>query len=207
MIKKQTWILLALFAALAGFALFLKYKPASEGAAADATPSATTEPVEFLFPAEEGVVTSILIQSREGGVIEVKRSEDAWVVTQPVETKADQASVEEAASQATALTILHRLDLEPAVVGLKSPAYTITVGFSSGTFVVAQVGDVTPTESGYYVRKDDGSILVIDKYGMDALINLVLYPPYEETPTPSPAPETEPPTPEASATPTVTKTP
>jgi hypothetical protein len=113
--------------------------------------------------------------------------------------------VEEAASQVIALTILNRLDLDPAVVGLKSPAYTITVGFSSGTVVIAEVGDVTPTESGYYVRKDDGSILVIDKYGMDALINLVLYPPYEEPPTPSP--ETETPTPAASSTPTVTKTP
>lgn len=204
MVKKQTWILLALFAALAGFALFLKYSPSSK-TDAEATLPPTTEPVEFLFPAEEGVVTSILIQSREGEVFGVERSEDAWVVTQPVETEAIQASVEEAASQVLALTVLNRLDLDPAVVGLKSPAYTITVGFSSGTFATAEVGDVTPTKSGYYVRKEDGSILVIDKYGMDALINLALYPPYEELPTPPPATET--PIPAASSTPTVTKTP
>ena len=206
MVKKQTWILLVLFAALAGFALFLKYKPSSE-TEPEATLPPTSEPVEFLFPAEEGVITSMLIQSREGDVIGVERGESGWMVTQPVETEATQASVEEAASQVAALTVLNRLDLDPAVVGLKSPAYTITVGFSSGKFYIAQVGDVTPTESGYYVRKDDGSIIVIDKYGMDALINLVLYPPYEETPTPSPAPETDTPTPEASTTPIVTKTP
>lgn len=206
MVKKQTWILLVLFAVLAGFALFLKYKPSSETEAVATLPP-TTEPVEFLFPAEEGVITSMLIQSREGDVIGVERGESGWMVTQPFETEATQASVEEAASQVAALTVLNRLDLDPAVVGLKSPAYTITVGFSSGKFYIAQVGDVTPTESGYYVRKDDGSIIVIDKYGMDALLNLVLYPPYEETPTPSPAPETETPTPEASTTPIVTKTP
>ncbi len=206
MVKKQTWILLVLFAALAGFALFLKYKPSSE-TEVEATLAPTTEPVEFLFPAEEGVITSLLIQSREGDVIGVERGENGWMVTQPIETEAAQASVEEAVSQAAALTVLNRLDLDPAVVGLKSPAYTITVGFSSGNFIIAQVGDVTPTESGYYVRKDDGSIIVIDKYGMDALINLALYPPYEETPTPSPTPETVTPTPEASATPIVTKTP
>ena len=51
-----------------------------------------------------------------------------------------------------------------------------------------QVGDITPTNSGYYVRKEDGSILVISKYGMESLLNLILYPPYEETPTPSPMP-------------------
>jgi hypothetical protein len=69
------------------------------------------------------------------------------------------------------------------------------------------VGDATPTDSGYYVRKDDGSILVIDKYGMDALLNLVFYPPYEDLPMPSPEPATETPIPAASSTPTVTKTP
>lgn len=207
MIKNQTWFLLALFAVLAGIALFLKYKPESENGAAIETPSVTATPVEFLFPTEEGVVTSILIESRDGKIIGLERREEAWVVTRPIEVEAIQASVEEAASQITALTVLNRLDLDPAVVGLNAPAYTITVGFSNGAFLLAQIGDATPTESGYYVRKDDGSILVIEKYGLDALINLVLYPPYEETPTPSPVPATETPTPAASSTPTVTKTP
>jgi hypothetical protein len=207
MVKKQTWILLALFAVLAGFALFLKYNPKSGTTETDATPSTTVAPVEFLFPAEDGVVTSMRIEGRDGQVIGLERGDEAWVVTQPIEAEATQASVEEAASQVTALTVLNRLDLDLAAAGLKSPAYTITVGFTSGKFHIAQVGDVTPTDSGYYVRKEDGSVLVIDKYGMDALLNLLLYPPYEETPTPSPVPATETPTPSIEATPTVTKAP
>jgi len=210
MIKKQTWALLALFAVLAGIALFLKYKPSTDTPVEGEIPLATVAPVEFLFPAEEGVVTSIRIENREGDVIGLERGESAWSITQPFEAEATQASVEEAASQVTALAILNRLELDPAVVGLKSPAYTITVGFSSGNFITAQVGDVTPTDSGYYVRKEDGSVLVVTKYGLDSLLNLVLYPPYVETPTPSPISPTETAVPSATPNPenpTATKTP
>lgn len=212
MVKKQTWILLALFAALAGFALFLKNNPKSDTPDADATLPPTAAPVEFLFPTEEGVVTSILIEDREGQIVGLERGDAAWAVTQPFEAEALQASVEEAASQVTALTVLNRLELDLAAVGLKSPAYTITVGFSSGNFFTAQVGDATPTDSGYYVRKEDGNILVVSKYGLESLFNLLLFPPYAETPTPSPLPPTETPTPSSTATPlsetpTVTKTP
>jgi hypothetical protein len=182
MVKRQTWILLALFAALAGFAIYQKYNPRSVAPDADATPPATVAPVEFLFPAEEGVVTSLLIESREGKTVGVERADNAWVLTQPVEAEADPTSVEEAASQVTALTAMSRLELDPAAAGLKSPAYTVTVGFSSGKFFIAQVGDETPTGTGYYVRKEDGSILVINKDGMDAMLNLLLFPPFLETP-------------------------
>jgi hypothetical protein len=141
------------------------------------------------------------------------------VLTQPFEAGADQGSVEAAASQVGALTVLSRLELDAAAAGLTSPAYTVTIGFSSGKVFVTEIGDATPTDTGYYVRKEDGSILVIDKYGMDALLNLLLYPPFLETPTPSPVPPTETlsPTPEAASdtcpggqcqgTPTATKTP
>lgn len=208
MVKRQTWILLVLFLALAGFAIYQKYAPKAEKLDSDIPLSETVAPVEYLFPAEEGTVTSLLIKDREGQIIGVERKDEAWVITQPFEAEASQATVEEAASQTTSLTILNHLELDLADVGLKDPAYTITVGFSSGKSFFAQVGDVTPTDSGYYVRKENGSILVISKYGMEALLNLLLYPPYEQTPTPSPMPPTETPTPGAATEiPTATKTP
>jgi hypothetical protein len=209
MIKRNTWILLVLFAALVGFALFQKYKPPTEEPDEDVTPTATVAPVEFLFPAEEGVVTSILIESKEGEVISVERGEEGWVVNKPVEANADQGPVEAAASQATALTILSRLKIDPAAAGLESPAYTITVGFTSGKVFTAEIGDETPIGSGYYARKDGGDVLVITKDGLDALLNLLWYSPAlatdtplpSETPTPTQTPS-ETTTPEATATPT-----
>jgi hypothetical protein len=208
MVKKQTWILLALFLALAGFAIYQKYNPKSETTDSEMTPSATDTPVEYLFPAEQGAVTSLMIKDHQGQIIGVERKNKAWVITQPFEAEASQATVEEAATQVTALTILNHLEIDLADVGLNDPAYTITVGFSDGKSMTAQVGDVTPTESGYYVRKNDGSILVISKYGMESLLNLILYPPYEQTPTPSPMPATQTATPPVpTETPSATETP
>lgn len=208
MVKRNTWILLALFAILIGFAMFQKYKPASQEPDEDTTPTATIAPVEFLFPVEEGVVSSILIESSDGEVIGVERGVAGWVVTQPVKADADQAPVEAAASQSTALTILDRLDIDPAAAGLETPAYTITLGFASGKTFTAEIGDETPIGSGYYARKDGGDILVITKDGLDALLNLLWYSPALATNTPPPS-ETPTPTstPSETTTPDLTVTP
>lgn len=197
MVKRQTWILLAFFLALAGFALYQKYNPSAPRPRTNenATPSATIAPVEFLFAAGQGSVASLSIESREGESVRMERAAaGAWSLTKPFEAAADPASAEAAASQVSALRILARLELDPADAGLKSPAYTLTVGFSDGKSFVLEIGDATPTGTGYYARKDGEGLLVIDKDGLDALLNLLLYPPYLETPTPSPTP-TETPTP------------
>ncbi len=219
MVKRQTWMLLAFFLALAGFALYQKYNPSAPRPRTNenATPSATITPVEFLFAAGQGTVTSLSIESREGESVRVERAaEGAWSLTKPFEAAADPSSAEAAASQVSALRILTRLELDPADAGLKSPAYTLTVEFSDGKSFVLEIGDATPTGTGYYARKDGESPLVIDKDGLDALLNLLSTPPFLETPTPSPTP-TETPTPAEGAdtcqggqcqgTPTATKSP
>ena len=210
MIKRNTWVLLVLFAVLVGFSLDQKYKPGSELPAEEEEVISleTAAPVEFLFPAEEGVVATILIESKDGEVIGVERGGEGWVVTRPIEANADQAPVEAAASQVTALSVLDRLDIDPAAAGLESPAYTITVSFVNGNVFTAVIGAETPIGSGYYARKDDGDVLVITKDGVDALLNLLWYSPAlaTDTPLPSETP-TQTPTPAATTTPDGSATP
>lgn len=208
MVKKQTWILLVLFLALAGFAIYQKYNPKQETTSPGEPPFPTEAPATYLFPTGNGSITSLTIVDKSGQIISVSRMDEGWVITQPFKASAIQATVEEAITQTDALEIVNQLELDPAEAGLNDPAYIITVVFDSGNSVSAEVGDLTPTDSGYYVRKEDGSILVISKYGLEALLNLLLFPPYEETPTPSPPPPTETVTLEPSPeTPTATKTP
>ncbi len=190
MIKRTTWIMLALFLALAGFALYQRYAPNST--TAQATPSATVAPVEFLFPADQGVVVALTLESREGHRLRAVRQEEAWRLLEPIEAAAQAGSMEAATSQLTSLSVVTRLDLNPADVGLDPPAYTITVEFSNGQTLTAWIGDVTPTGNGYYARKNDGSIVVIRKHSVDSLLSLLESPPYAETPTPSPTPSPTP---------------
>ena len=65
---------------------------------------------------------------------------------------------------------------------------------------MVEIGVITPTESGYYVRKAD-KILIVSRSAIDSLLGLLTNPPYLETPTPAPVtPEADTPSSE-SATP------
>lgn len=205
MIKRSTWIVLAICLGLVGVFIYLQKSANTFPAPSPITPMPIPT-MEYLFPAQEGVVTSILIENREGKSLGLERVNGAWAITKPFKAAAIQSSVEEAASQITALPVLDHLDLKDADVGLTAPAYTITIRLSSGKTIAAQIGDETPTGSGYYVRKEGGPVLVVGKYGILALTGMLDAPPYVETPTPSPTPVPLTETPARTATP-VSETP
>jgi hypothetical protein len=208
MIKRSAIVYFVLFVIVMVAAFYLqrnedKATPPSDGGFEPVvldTPDAVATP-GYLFSARDGNVTSIFIESKDGKSVGLERLDGVWRVTKPEPGEAIQSSVEEAASQILALQYLDSLDLPNADVGLDAPSYTITVGFSSGNFVIALVGDETPTGNGYYVRKETGPALVVGKYGLLALINMLDFPPYVASPTPA-ASET----PAETATPTLAPT-
>jgi hypothetical protein len=202
--RRSTVIYLLLFLVLAGTYYYLDNREQPADISLTIEPSAE---VFYLFTAEDGLPTSIHIESKSGDTVEVARDADnAWVMTQPIEAKADQASAEAAASQVATMQIVDTIpDVDPDIVGLTDPEYTLTIEFTSGVERKAEIGVITPTESGYYVRNSNGDILIISRSSVDALLGLLTNPPYLETPTPNPILLTEtpiPPTP-SNATPTL----
>jgi hypothetical protein len=149
----------------------------------------TAEPVAeaaYLFTAEEGIPTSIRIESKAGETVEVARGEDnAWALNEPVEAPAEQAAAEAAASQVATMRIVDTVpDVDPQIVGLEDPEYVLTVVFTGGEERTVEVGVITPTESGYYVR-DGGQVVIVSRSAVDSLLGLLQDPPYLETPTPA----------------------
>jgi hypothetical protein len=178
-------------------------------AAAEATATAefgmTTQPQvtpSYLFSAEDGLPNSIRLQAHTGEVVELARNdENAWVVRRPLKAAADQGSSEAAASQITTISITSSVpNVDPKDIGLDVPQYKLVVKFSSGVERIAEIGVLTPTETGYYALKD-GEIVIVDRSGIDALISLLTNPPYAETLTPSPIPAAATKTPLPSSTP------
>ena len=205
--RRSTVIYLLLFLVLAGAYYYLNNR--EQPADISLTLEPTSE-VKYLFTADDGTPTSIHIESKSGEVVEVARDTDnAWMITQPQETKADQGSAEAAASQVTTMQILDTVpDVDPDIVGLTDPEYIMMIKFTSEVERKVEIGVITPTESGYYVRADNADIVIISRSSVDALLGLLTNPPYLETPTPSPIPTetpipptTEPATP-SNATPT-----
>lgn len=188
--RQSTVIYLVLFLVLIGAYYYLNNR--EEPADIALTLEPTTE-VSYLFTAEDGLPTSIRIESKAGDTVEVARNpENAWALILPREATADQASAEAAASQVTTMQILDRLpDIDPEIIGLTDPDYNILVKFTSGVERNVKIGVITPTESGYYVQSNDGETVIVSKSSVDALLGLLNNPPYLETPTPSPIALTE----------------
>lgn len=200
MIRGSTVVYIILLLVLVGAYYYLnnRQQPAEIEVTAEAGTDATQE---YLFKAEEGTPSSIRIESKSGEAVEVRRGEDdAWALTRPLEAKADQGAAEAAATQVATMRILDTVpDIDPNIVGLADPEYVLTVKFTGGGERTAEIGVITPTESGYYARDADGKVVIVSRSAIDSLVGLLSNPPYLETPVPA--------SPEAGAPATKTATP
>ena len=201
MIRRSTVVYVLLLLVLVGAYYYLNTRERPAEIEITAEPGSEVSQ-EYLFTAEQGTPTSIRITSKSGETVQVARGEDnAWTLTQPVEAKADQGAAEAAASQITTMRVLDTVpDVDPKIIGLEDPEYLLTIQFTSGGERTVDVGVITPTESGYYVRDAD-KIVIVSRSAIDSLLGLLTNPPYLETPTPGPT------TPEAGTVSSETATP
>jgi hypothetical protein len=190
MIRRSTVVYIVLLLALAGAYYYLNNR--TKSADIEVTAEATGVAQAYLFTAADGTPTSIRIKSKTGDTVEVARGADnAWAVIQPIKAKADQAAVEAAATQITTISILDTVpDIDPKIVGLETPEGVLTVKFTNGGERSVDIGVITPTESGYYVRNTDGKIVIVSKSAIDSLLGMLIAPPYLETLTPPPVSQT-----------------
>jgi hypothetical protein len=187
MVKRPTWILLAILVLVVGAYFLIKNHPFKK-----VEPTPTLSGNSFLVTQSDGVLQSLRIYDEKGHNFKMQRDlSKTWVITAPTSEVADQALAGAAETQVGALRIVTPLESPPelSVVGLDVPADTMELGFVSGLSHKLEVGNLTPTGSGYYVRFDDGKIYVISQSGIDALVKLLTAPPYPATETPLPTVE------------------
>jgi hypothetical protein len=204
--RPWTWIAVLVLAGMISLAIYLNQKQEAQ-----ATETEPTSAISYVFTTEDGLPSSIEVKPAEGDAVRLARNaESVWALESPEETEADQGKAEAAATQISTLRILNdEVNVAPEDLGLDTPAYIITIKFTGGSEHILEVGDSTPTQNGYYVRLDNGNIMIVTLDGIDSLLTLASFPPYLSTPTPTPLPPTETPipptptsTPETGATPT-----
>lgn len=190
MIRRNTAILFGIFILLlAGTLIWQRTQSNTEGI--EATP---TYPEDLLFDLDKESIKAISIQDASGGRVNLARSEDStWVLIYPKADATDETAVDTALSQ----FLNSRISARPqaisdlATVGLQPVSFTILIETQDGEQTLVNVGNLTPTESGYYVLTEDRVIYVASKFGMEALLKLLNNPPSLVTPTPSPSPTPE----------------
>jgi hypothetical protein len=183
MIRRSTWILVAVFVAVLLVALYMQRSDQQAGA--QATPTAG---ISYLFEDLDADIQRLRISSADGNAVEAQAGlEGAWTLVEPSGQAADTDRIASAASQVQNLRIVSALENPPAAgeVGLEPADYRLSVLTAGGLEQVALIGDETPIQTGYYARREGGPVVVVLKSAVDSLIGLLETPPVLVTPTPT----------------------
>ena len=190
MIRRPTWFLVSVLVILVALTWYLQKSKSSQ--TADEKP---TETVQLLLNVQENTITGLTIErASDGKVVMINRDDQGlWKVVQPAGGETDVSQAEMAVSQLTSLTSQLSIGTvqDLSVFGLAKFAYEITITTNAGEKQVLHVGDLTPTGSGYYVSVNENNPVVVSKYSLDTLLNLVDSPPFVPTPTAESTPTSE----------------
>jgi hypothetical protein len=191
MIRRSTLVLVVIFAALVAGAIYWqrsqdKKSPASE---ATATPGS-----QLLFHLK-GNISGLRLERTNGGSLELGRDDQgAWKLIYPKADATDVAAVEAAVSQLISAPVISTLEVGPSMqdAGLAAPAYRLLINLDDGSQVVVNVGNVTPTGTGYYVLVSQQGMSIASKFSLDPVLNLVENPPIKLPATPEPGTQNAP---------------
>jgi serine/threonine protein kinase len=131
-----------------------------------------------IFAIEDGSPSSIEIDASSGQNIKVEIVNGHWSVTQPLGVSLNQDSAVAVAKDVASLQILEifsPVGNSAEDFGLDKPLYVLTIGFSNGDEHKLDVGDVTVTNSGYYVRVDNRVMYVVGFSQIDNLLSLLSF--------------------------------
>jgi hypothetical protein len=146
----------------------------------DSTP---TPEAEFVFDLANNEITALHVENDIGNNVEMKLDEDGkWIFNDPQLGVVDTIAFDSILSQLKTLRVLAKISPSPPDedIGLDHPTYIIRLDLTDGNNSTIYTGKITPTESGYYVGTDKNEVVVVNKFGIDAIGNLLLNPPIAE---------------------------
>ncbi len=200
MIRKQTWILLAVFILLLGGAFYLQKNPLPSGTKPTPSPTATM----LLLPGwKDSDIVKVVLQDAPGSSTQVSQDDKGnWklILNTGKETTVAAGMVEQLRSAITSMNVQATLPSGYALdaLGLKSPAKTLTIQNKQGQQAVIHIGSATPTGNGYYLQVNNQAPVVVDKGAVDGALSQF------DAMHPTPTPEPGTPSPTSSATETAT---
>jgi hypothetical protein len=186
MIRRSTWITLAVFAALVVAAfIWQRYKKEAE----PVIPTPTFQLIQpALYDLGTDIITWIQFADAEGNVLEVERESgsDPWVMVGETAETSDSFRIGTVAGQLLSIRAMTTFETELGIetVGLKNPAYTITIKTAAGEEIVTNIGNLTAIGNGYYIQVDEGEVVVVAKLVLDEVLGILTEPPLLATPTP-----------------------
>lgn len=178
MIRRSTWILLLIFVVILTVTVYIQTR--EDGSGVEMTPTSEADLPFVLIPEGEEII-GLWIMNDSGGVVELNRLNinNGWTLENHDNGLVDNDRIISTLSRLESVTIKAEMedDTPLDVIGLASPAYTITLKISQGNQINIHIGDVTITEDSYYSQINPGPALVVTKSGLDGVINFLEDPP------------------------------
>ena len=186
MVRKQTWILLFIFALLLGVTFYLQKNPLPKSAAI--TPSATTAP-ELLQAWQSSDITWMELKESQSKTIQIiQDAQGSWTLGPEGKEKVDTGKAEQLRTEIAAIRIVAVLpaNYQLDTVGLSAPTRTIAIRDKQGKQITINIGSSDPTGSGYYVQIASQAPVAVNKYTLDGIVDQF----NGALPTPTPEPVT-----------------
>jgi hypothetical protein len=185
MVRRSTWILLAILAILVGFTwLFQRYQTNKTENSRTATPTIALVNIYDLTGKQ---VDQVDMSDSTGDKVVFNRNDESgqWSIAETPLEQSDTFQIESNLAQLFAITAQETLTQTPPLdsIGLVTPAYTISMATADGETINTYVGSITPIGSGYYLRVNSGPIIIVDKLVIDDVLNMLINPPFVATPT------------------------
>lgn len=178
---RTTLILLAILVAIGGAVYWEDLRPGAR----KEEPKATQ-----ILSIEAKDITGLDV-TYDGKSLALRREgESRWRLTRPEEAEADYSGVETVVARLGSLNANRALTgtvEAPSAYGLDRPVAEAKIRTAQGKTEVIMVGDKSPDETAYYVKRgDSNSIYLVSTMMISDVVNLVTNPP-RAAPTPTPA--------------------
>ena len=182
MIRRNTWILLAIF--LVGLGGIFWYNRQGNQADLESQLEPTAEPLWFIPEVE---IRELFIQDLEqGNRVRARRdAEEGWTLLEPAGEMADIARIERAVTSLQLITPIDRIQTESyAQYGLEQPRYQILLSLTDDSNKGLMIGRQAPTGDVYYAKiGESGQVLLLRTGSIQSALDLLETPPIV-TPTP-----------------------
>lgn len=186
MVRRSTWIFLAIFVLLVAVAVLLPRLKKSD----DTTePTATTQPSQpKVYDLNLEDVVWIQFMDAQGNLVEVERESPTaeWVMVGETLETSDSFRIESVAGQLLAMQAMRTFetDLGIGTVGIDHPGYTITIRTTTGNEIINKIGNLNAVGNGYYIKVDNEPVVIVAKLVLDEVLGILTEPPLAATPTP-----------------------
>ncbi len=171
MVKKPTWILLAILVVIVGVTFFLESKDIRYS---QETPTPTPGVMLFASGLTENLARIEYTASGAEPIVLAKDASNQWSFANLQADPVNQGTVLSALSNLAAAQVQSEvaLDTDPAFTGMNQPTATLTLTEVTGTVHTLKIGQLTPVGNGYYCMiEGDVTLKILNRYTIEDVMS------------------------------------